>query len=128
MSRNKVERIERDISQPSSLRQPTQRVAARPNSSGLELFGQRRFACAGTPRYFGTGVPGYSRGPGFTGGYYGYGAEDGAVATLLSRSHAASQPRLVKGTGAVGSSRAYRARSWAPQKPSAPAGLLDPAA
>ena len=56
-------------------------------SSG-ELFGRKPFTYGREPRYFGTGVPGYESGPGFTGGYYGYGDEAPEIPTELEREYA----------------------------------------
>jgi hypothetical protein len=60
----------------------------RPQPSGEELFGRRPFTYGREPRYFGTGVPGYQSGPGFTGGYYGYGDESREIPTELEREYA----------------------------------------
>ncbi|MDE2447952.1 MAG: hypothetical protein KGO22_03210, partial [Gammaproteobacteria bacterium] len=49
--------------------------AHRPQPSSEELFGREPFTSGREPRYYGTGVPFYQSGPGFTGGYYGYGDE-----------------------------------------------------
>ena len=56
--------------------------------SSEELFGRQPFAHGREPRYFGTGVPGYESGPGFTGGYYGYGEEAPEIPTELEREYA----------------------------------------
>lgn len=56
--------------------------------SSEELFGREPFTYGRAPRYFGTGVPGYQSGPGFTGGYYGYGDESPQIATELEREYA----------------------------------------
>jgi hypothetical protein len=56
--------------------------------SGEELFGRRPFTFGSEPRYFGTGVAGYESGPGFTGGYYGYGEESPDIPTELEREYA----------------------------------------
>jgi hypothetical protein len=53
-----------------------------------ELFGRQPFTFGGEPRYFGTGVAGYTSGPGFTGGYYGYGDEPAELPTELEREYA----------------------------------------
>src|SRR5512146_1667616 len=53
-----------------------------------ELFGREPFTYGRGPRYFGTGVPGYESGPGFTGGYYGYGDEAPEIPTELEREYA----------------------------------------
>ncbi len=55
--------------------------------SGEEMFGKPPFSPEGEPRYYGTGVPGYRSGPGFTGGYYGYGEEPPEVPTELEQDH-----------------------------------------
>lgn len=56
--------------------------------SSQELFGRVPFSYGSDPRYFGTGVPGYTSGPGFTGGYYGYGDEPPQIPTELEREYA----------------------------------------
>lgn len=56
--------------------------------SNEELFGRQPFTYGREPRYFGTGVPGYESGPGFTGGYYGYGNEAPEIPTELEREYA----------------------------------------
>ncbi len=56
--------------------------------SSEELFGREPFTYGRAPRYFGTGVPGYQSGPGFTGGYYGYGDESPQIPTELEREYA----------------------------------------
>ena len=56
--------------------------------SSEELFGRRPFTYGRVPRYFGTGVPFYQPGPGFTGGYYGYGDESPQIPTELEREYA----------------------------------------
>jgi hypothetical protein len=56
--------------------------------SSEELFGRQPFTYGREPRYFGTGVPGYESGPGFTGGYYGYGDEAPEIPTELEREYA----------------------------------------
>jgi len=60
----------------------------RPQLSSEELFGRQPFAHGREPRYFGTGVPGYRSGPGFTGGYYGYGDEPPEIPTELEQEYA----------------------------------------
>lgn len=63
--------------------------ARRPQPSSEELFfGREPFTYGRVPRYYGTGVPGYQSGPGFTGGYYGYGDEAPEVPTELEREYA----------------------------------------
>lgn len=67
------------------------RVAAparRPRPSSEELFGREPFTSGREPRYYGTGVPFYQSGPGFTGGYYGYGDEPPEIPTELEREYA----------------------------------------
>jgi osmotically-inducible protein OsmY len=59
----------------------------RREASSEELFGRQPFTYGRGPRYFGTGVPGYQRGPGFTGGYYGYGDETPEIPTELEREY-----------------------------------------
>lgn len=56
--------------------------------SSEELFGRVPFTYGRGPRYFGTGVPGYESGPGFTGGYFGYGDEAFEIPTELEREYA----------------------------------------
>lgn len=56
--------------------------------SSEELFGRRPFASGPELRYFGTGVAGYESGPGFTGGYYGYGDQPPEMPTELEREYA----------------------------------------
>jgi hypothetical protein len=56
-------------------------------SSSEELFGRVPFSPTPPPRYFGTGVAGYTSGPGFTGGYYGFGDEPPPVPTELEREY-----------------------------------------
>ncbi len=58
-----------------------------PVPSSEELFGRRPFAYGPPPRYYGTGVAGYTSGPGYTGGYYGYGEEPPLVPTELEREY-----------------------------------------
>lgn len=60
----------------------------RPQPSSEELFGREPFTYGRAPRYFGTGVPFYQSGPGFTGGYYGYGDESPEIPTELEREYA----------------------------------------
>jgi hypothetical protein len=60
----------------------------RPEPSSGELFGREPFTYGRGPRYFGTGVPFYQSGPGFTGGYYGYGDEPPEIPTELEREYA----------------------------------------
>lgn len=60
----------------------------RPQPSSEELFGREPFTSGRAPRYFGTGVPFYQSGPGFTGGYYGYGDEPPEIPTELEREYA----------------------------------------
>lgn len=70
---------------------PAERAAPvwrRPEPSGEELFGREPFTYGRAPRYFGTGVPFYHSGPGFTGGYYGYGDEPPEIPTELEREYA----------------------------------------
>ena len=71
---------------------PAERVSPvwhRPElSSEEELFGREPFTYGRAPRYFGTGVPFYQSGPGFTGGYYGYGDEPPQIPTELEREYA----------------------------------------
>ncbi|HVS77568.1 MAG TPA: BON domain-containing protein [Steroidobacteraceae bacterium] len=57
-------------------------------ASSEELFGRRPFTYGRWPRYFGTGVPGYASGPGFTGGFFGYGGERPDIPTELEREYA----------------------------------------
>lgn len=52
-----------------------------------ELFGREPFTSGPLPRYYGTGVAGYTSGPGFTGGYYGFGDEPAFVPTELEREY-----------------------------------------
>src|SRR6185437_13633667 len=69
---------------------PAERVPPvwhRPESSSEELFGREPFTYGRVPRYFGTGVPFYQSGPGFTGGYYGYGDEPPEIPTELEREY-----------------------------------------
>ena len=54
-----------------------------------EFFGRAPFTYGSEPRYYGTGVAGYRSGPGFTGGYYGYGDEQPEISTELEREYAA---------------------------------------
>ena len=61
------------------------RAAPRASPSSEELFGRTPFTYGREPRYFGTGVAGYTSGPGFTGGYYGFGEEPPEIATELER-------------------------------------------
>lgn len=56
--------------------------------SSEEFFGRQPFTYGREPRYFGTGIPGYESGPGFTGGYYGYGDEAPEIPTELEREYA----------------------------------------
>ena len=62
------------------------RLGWRPSSE--ELFGRVPFTYGSEPRYYGTGVAGYTSGPGFTGGYYGYGEEPMEISTELEREYA----------------------------------------
>lgn len=55
--------------------------------SSEELFGRVPFSPERLPRYYGTGVAGYRTGPGFTGGYYGFGDEAPPFATELEREY-----------------------------------------
>ena len=63
-------------------------LGRRPEVSSEELLGRRPFTYGREPRYFGTGVPGYESGPGFTGGYYGYGDDAPEIPTELEREYA----------------------------------------
>src|SRR6185437_10329258 len=67
------------------------RTAARRVREGLPpeelLLGREPFTYGRAPRYFGTGVPFYQSGPGFTGGYYGYGDEPPQIPTELEREY-----------------------------------------
>lgn len=56
--------------------------------SEVELFGRTPFTYGAQPRYYGTGVAGYQSGPGFTGGYYGYGGGPFEIPTELEREYA----------------------------------------
>lgn len=71
---------------------PTSGGAAPPHYRGepseVELFGRRPFTSGAQPRYYGTGVAGYQSGPGFTGGYYGYGGAPFEIPTELEREYA----------------------------------------
>lgn len=58
-----------------------------PEPSSEELFGRQPFTSGREPRYYGTGVPFYQSGPGFTGGYYGYGDETPEIPTELEREY-----------------------------------------
>ncbi len=51
--------------------------------SSEKLFGREPFTAEPMPRYYGTGVAGYTSGPGFTGGYYGFGEEAPETPTEL---------------------------------------------
>jgi hypothetical protein len=53
-----------------------------------EYFGRAPFTYGREPRYYGTGVPGYISGPGYTGGYFGYGDEPPEIPTELERAYA----------------------------------------
>ena len=53
-----------------------------------EYFGREPFMHGRDARYYGTGVPGYVSGPGYTGGYYGYGDELPEIPTELEREYA----------------------------------------
>ncbi len=64
-------------------------AAPRSNPSSGELFGRIPFTYGREPRYFGTGVAGYTSGPGFTGGYYGFGEEPPEISTELEREYRA---------------------------------------
>ncbi len=55
--------------------------------SSEALFGQEPFTAEPALRYYGTGVAGYSSGPGFTGGYYGFGDEPPRMLTELEREY-----------------------------------------
>lgn len=59
----------------------------RRSPSSAELFGRTPFTPGPPPRYYGTGVAGYRTGPGFTGGYYGFGDEPAAFPTELEREY-----------------------------------------
>lgn len=50
-----------------------------------EIFGRKPFAPDPELRYFGTGVAGWQSGPGFTGGYYGYGDQPPDILTEFER-------------------------------------------
>lgn len=56
--------------------------------SSVELFGRRPFTAGTEPRFYGTGVAGYQSGPGFTGGYYGFGDIPPDIPTELEREYA----------------------------------------
>lgn len=72
----------------SSAPQPLGPVASRGRSpSSEELFGRRPFTYGPPLRYYGTGVAGYTSGPGFTGGYYGFGDEPAPIVTELERAY-----------------------------------------
>ena len=60
-------------------------VAPRRVPSREELFGHEPFTYGPMPRYYGTGVAGSRSGPGFTGGYYGFGEEPPLIPTDLER-------------------------------------------
>lgn len=60
-------------------------LAPRRVPSSEELFGHEPFTYGPMPRYYGTGVAGYRSGPGFTGGYYGFGEEPPLIPTELER-------------------------------------------
>lgn len=81
----------REAPPPRGTARPPQRMAPplhrRPTSSSEELFGREPFTSGREPRYYGTGVPFYQSGPGFTGGYYGYGDEAPAIPTELEREY-----------------------------------------
>lgn len=55
--------------------------------SSAELFGRAPFSATPPPRYYGTGVAGYRTGPGFTGGYYGFGDDPAPFPTELEREY-----------------------------------------
>ncbi len=63
-------------------------MGRRPERYSEEFFGRQPFTYGREPRYFGTGVPFYQSGPGFTGGYYGYGDESPEIPTELEREYA----------------------------------------
>ena len=63
------------------------RAARRRSVSSEELFGREPFTAEPALRYYGTGVAGYSSGPGFTGGYYGFGDEPPRLLTELEREY-----------------------------------------
>jgi hypothetical protein len=59
----------------------------RRRSTSEELFGRAPFSAGPDLRYYGTGVAGYTSGPGFTGGYYGFGDEPAPIPTELEREY-----------------------------------------
>lgn len=59
----------------------------RRRSTTEELFGRTPFSAGPDLRYYGTGVAGYTSGPGFTGGYYGFGDEPAPIPTELERAY-----------------------------------------
>ncbi len=82
-------------------------VRRRWGRSAEELFGREPFTYGSEPRYYGTGVAGYTTGPGFTGGYYGFGEEPPGMPTELEREYArevygAEWPSAVGGYAAPG--------------------------
>lgn len=85
--------------------------------SSEELFGRKPFTSGPEPRYFGTGVPGYESGPGFTGGYYGYGDESPGMATELEREYAYEVYGEEPGPGWQPTSSAHPTRPAAPVAP-----------
>lgn len=56
-------------------------------SSSDELLGRTPFTYGPALRYCGTGVAGYTSGPGVTGGYDGFGDEPAPIATELERAY-----------------------------------------
>jgi hypothetical protein len=60
----------------------------RPAHHSEQHFGREPFTNVSEPRYFGTGVPGYVSGPGYTGGVYGYGEESPDIPTELESEYA----------------------------------------
>ncbi len=71
-----------------------------------EYFGREPFTYGREPRYYGTGVPGYVSGPGYTGGYYGYGDESLGIPTELERAYAYDVYGYGPGTYEAGSESA----------------------
>lgn len=92
MSRNKPASRTR-TAKPPSVSRPAHSLPATPaphhrTPSGEALFfGHDPFAAGHAPRYYGTGVAGYTTGPGFTGGYYGFGDEAPEIPTELEREY-----------------------------------------
>lgn len=86
MSRNKPKRAgaARPQGAPANPPPPPPR---RRRSSSEELFGREPFGYEPPARYYGTGVAGYTSGPGFTGGYYGFGDEPAQIPTELEREY-----------------------------------------